>query len=212
MRPETMYCAGWSKRSNVICGRPTPAAGLAEMSSCCCFPGRQSFRSSETCDRIRREIGALPAQGFVVRSPTVSFLGIARADAGSSRSEIMARADRSLYAAKQAGRNCARISSFARTSIQAEVSVVSEESTGIYLRHRLSSMLDFHSVACEFASSPGDYADLVERFVGVHLDRASAGPVGYARIEPGCGRKLYVYATAGTVEPIWSRREVNHTT
>jgi len=72
------------------------------------LPGSSAAEASDICDRMRREISVMSMQGRVFRAPTVS-IGIARADVFGSPADILVRADHALYAAKQAGRNCARM-------------------------------------------------------------------------------------------------------
>ncbi|TGQ74739.1 GGDEF domain-containing protein [Mesorhizobium sp. M00.F.Ca.ET.186.01.1.1] len=58
----------------------------------------------------RHAFGALPIDGLPVNSRCTSSFGIAELHAGEGFSDLMRRADEALYLAKNAGRDCVRVS------------------------------------------------------------------------------------------------------
>ncbi|SNT26903.1 diguanylate cyclase (GGDEF) domain-containing protein [Granulicella rosea] len=69
------------------------------------LPGASEFDAQAVCDRILREVSMRPAEGVAEPIPTVS-MGWTIASRSDLVAEILARADRALYSAKQQGRNC----------------------------------------------------------------------------------------------------------
>ena len=72
------------------------------------LPGSTALDIAAICDRILREVAALPPHFASGITPTVS-IGFTEADSADLAADLLARADRALYAAKQQGRNCAQM-------------------------------------------------------------------------------------------------------
>lgn len=69
------------------------------------LPGASSYDATAICERILREVSMRPVEGVPGQAPTVS-IGFTVAGGSDTVAEVLARADRALYGAKQRGRNC----------------------------------------------------------------------------------------------------------
>jgi diguanylate cyclase (GGDEF)-like protein len=72
------------------------------------IPGCTAPDLALICDRILRDVAALPSPTPSGMSPTLS-IGYTESDFGDTPASILARADRALYASKHQGRNCANL-------------------------------------------------------------------------------------------------------
>ncbi len=75
------------------------------------MPGSNAASALQSAERIRQRIEQYRFDPLLIppdRHPTIS-VGVAVLDGGSSAHDLIARADRALYAAKAAGKNCVRL-------------------------------------------------------------------------------------------------------
>ncbi|MGA3030512.1 MAG: tetratricopeptide repeat-containing diguanylate cyclase [Candidatus Limnocylindrales bacterium] len=69
------------------------------------LPGLSLTGALEMLERIRAAVEAHPWSGIIGDLPLTVSIGAAAANAGDTAAELLARADRNMYAAKKAGRN-----------------------------------------------------------------------------------------------------------
>ncbi len=72
------------------------------------LPGSTALEIAAVCNRILREVAALPPHAASGIVPTLS-IGFTEADVYDTVVDLLARADRALYTAKHNGRNCAQM-------------------------------------------------------------------------------------------------------
>jgi len=108
------------------------------------LPGSTAPNIASVCDRILREVAALPSSGASNIAPTLS-IGFTDADPMDTVPELLARADRALYAAKNRGRNCAQMELAPMRELPQENPAAAKPRRGSGLRRAASSIRGFRS-------------------------------------------------------------------
>lgn len=72
--------------------------------------GADIERASMVCERLRKQVSALPVRNDMGETVTVTFsAGLVELNGGTGPVELLEAADRALYRAKDSGRNCLRL-------------------------------------------------------------------------------------------------------
>jgi len=108
------------------------------------FPGSTALDMSGVCGRILRETASLPPHPAAGIAPTLS-IGFTEADPFDTVVDILARADRALYAAKQQGRNCTQMELAPIHTPPLETPATANPARRFRLRRAASSMRDSES-------------------------------------------------------------------
>jgi len=108
------------------------------------LPGSGAPDMAAICDRILREVAALPPHAASGIAPTVS-IGFTEADAFDTATNLLARADHALYAAKNQGRNRAQMDLAPIRTLPPEPPTATKPGRRSNLRKAASSMRGFRS-------------------------------------------------------------------
>jgi len=108
------------------------------------LPGSTALDMAGVCTRVLREVASLPPHTASGIPPTVS-IGFTQADIYDTVVDLLARADRALYAAKNNGRNCAQMELAALRTEPLEAPGTSKPIRRSRIRRAASSMRDFPS-------------------------------------------------------------------